>query len=207
MTKRTIFATLAIVAVTVALTALLVWRSHMPSRPDHPVSVDTICLRNGDLVFRNGLSNESLLVTSVSNGAYSHVGLAYHNGHQWCVIHAVPGESQHGEPEYLKCEPIGVYLGVDRASAAAVGRVRCDSLTADRAATMALRKVAERVTFDNRYDETDTTCFYCTELVCHVYRAQGIDLASQRRTEVSFPGTTGKFIFPEHLWQDIEPLP
>lgn len=202
MKNRRTLIIVAVVTVVIAVIAVIMMTARCQSTPlPQPVTIDTTLLRNGDIIFRNGLSTESRLVTGLSKGKYSHVGMAYKYQGRWCVIHAVPGEAPKGQPEYLKCEPLALFLAADRACAADVRRVPCDSIHAARAAEKALQKVREHVVFDNRYDDSDTTQLYCTELVSLAYRSQGIDLVGAHRTEVPYPGTSGRFIFPEDLWQ------
>ena len=53
-------------------------------------SIDTLSLHDGDLIFREGRSTESQVVTSLDSGSYSHVGIILHTKDGWRVIHAVP---------------------------------------------------------------------------------------------------------------------
>lgn len=156
------------------------------------VLYDTTELRSGDLMFRNGLSAESLVVTQASNSDYSHVGIAYHMPSGWHVIHAVPGEAPQGEPEYLKCEPIADFYDPSRAMAGASASIRCDNASALRAAREAFSKVEQKVLFDNDYDLNDTTELYCSELVWRAYLEEGINLVND--------GNSYSTIYPELLW-------
>lgn len=200
--KRTI-AAIVILTLLLCAVATFYYMKHSGARSTYrQVEVDTTLLRTGDLMFRNGRSNESAFVTGVSSGAYSHIGIAYHDGYRWCVIHAVPNEIEKlGDPEYLKCEPIAEYYNIERACDGAVARVECSKEKAERAAQYALQKVKAHVVFDNSYDTNDTTELYCTELVNDAYLSQGIDLAEGRITRIPYPGTSGAFIFPEDIWQ------
>lgn len=161
---------------------------------------DTTAMRTGDLLFRNGLGNESLLVTSTSNGDYSHVGIAVSTPDGWQVIHAVPAEAPAHQPDYLKCEPIDSFFDPHRALAGAVARVDCDDATARAATRVAMSKVEAKVEFDHRYDIDDTTRLYCTELVRLAYMTQGIDLSEDRFAPTPGIGESGRIVYPEHLW-------
>ena len=116
------------------------------------VQYDTVGLRNGDLLFRNGIGYESRVVTGLSDGKFSHVGIAYHNGRQWNVIHAVPGENEKDEPEYLKCEPISEFYYYSRAKLGGTARVSCTDSIANVVAERAFHIVNRKVLFDNNYD-------------------------------------------------------
>lgn len=202
MKPKHIACTTAVVVVITALaaTVALQWRHSNLSGRHAQVLYDTTMLRSGDLLFRNGLGNESLLVTSTSNGDYSHVGIAMSTPSGWHVVHAVPGEAAQGQPDLLKCEPIAVYYAPDRAMAGAWARVDCSNAQATNAARAAMHKVDERVLFDNMYDMDDTTSLYCTELVRLSYLGQGIDLSEDRYAPTPGIGLSGHIIYPEHLW-------
>ena len=167
---------------------------------DKTVSFDTTGLRNGDLLFRNGCGYESHVVTSVSSGDYSHIGIAYHTSSGWCAIHAVPGEAEKGQPEYLKCEPIAEFYRADRAQAGAIARVKCSDSIADIAAQYALQFVKRHVVFDNDYNLDDSSQLYCTELVKLVYARCGVDLCDDRWHKAPIIAN-GPVIYPEDIWQ------
>lgn len=164
------------------------------------VQYDTVGLRNGDLLFRNGCGYESHVVTNMSAGDYSHVGIAYRTEEGWCVIHAVPGEAEEGEPEVLKCETIDEFYRCDRAKAGACARVHCADSLADAAARHAMRLVERRVEFDNDYDLEDSSRLYCTELVRLVYADCGVDLCEERRHKAPIIAK-GEVIYPEDIWK------
>lgn len=164
------------------------------------VMFDTTGLRNGDLLFRNGIGYESRVVTSLSDGKFSHIGIAYHDGRQWNVIHAVPGENEKGEPEYLKCEPIKDFYNRFRAKLGGSACVSCTDSVANIVAEKALQIVNSKVVFDNNYDIDDTTELYCTELVRLVYLAQDIDLCEDRWHRIPIINTKAHVIFPEDIW-------
>ena len=164
------------------------------------VMYDTTDLRNGDLLFRNGIGYESRVVTGLSDGKFSHIGIAYHNGRQWNVIHAVPGENEKGEPEYLKCEPIAEFYDYSRAKFGGTARVGCTDSIANIVAERALHIVNRKVLFDNNYDINDTAELYCTELVRLVYLAEDIDLCEDRWHRIPILNTKAHVIFPEDIW-------
>ena len=158
--------------------------------------------REGDLVFRCGSGAESRVVTEASSSTYSHIGILHYDSltAQWMVVHAVPGETEGDEPEYLKSESIETFYAADRAFRGAWARVDCADSIAAAAAQYALQKVAERVEFDNDYQISDTTLLYCTELVWQAYLHQGIDLSDQQRHELPmFVCKDGECIFPSDV--------
>lgn len=175
--------------------------------PAEPVRVDTTLMRSGDLLFRMGLEGASRVVTAVGGGDFSHVGLAFRLNGRWMVVHAVPNEAPPGEEDRVKCEPIDSFFAPERACRGALRRVRCADGTAERVARQAYGLFLKRVGFDHDYDLADTTRFYCTEMVWHLYRQEGIDLAEGRRHQLVIPGKTSEYIFPEDLWGSRYLLP
>lgn len=155
--------------------------------------------RDGDLVLRCGFGVESQAIVRSSNSIYSHIGMLHYDeaGCRWMVIHAVPDEAEPGEPEWLKCEPVADFYTATRAKCGAWVRPDCPDSVAAAAVHYALQKVAERVEFDNEYLLSDTTRFYCTELVWQAYLHQGVDLSDGHRHDVPlFFSKDGECIFP-----------
>jgi len=163
-----------------------------------PLDVPVHLLRNGDLALRCGTSLESHAVVGVNgeNGPYSHIGIVVQVDGQWCVAHAVPGENERGEPEYVKLDPIQVYYGRDRAKLGCIMRVTDDSTACRQATDYAQWAVGTKKVFDNNYDWEDSTELYCTEMVQRAYQHAGIDLAEDRHTQVVASLMPGTYVFP-----------
>lgn len=170
-------------------------------------SVDCSDFRCGDIIFRCGRGLESNVVTGLSQGEYSHVGLLFTNDGLWYVIHAVPGEAAHGEPEYIKCEAIDDFLRENRAIRQAWGRIDCSDQVAQKAVDYAMSQVKQQKCFDHDYLIEDTSAFYCSELVWQSYLQQGIDIA-QKRTEHNAPVglKTDVCIYPKDIETDLNML-
>lgn len=161
------------------------------------VIIDSASLQDGDLLFRSGLSGSSRVVTVVSDGTFSHIGLAFNdptNG--WQVVHAVPGENT----DYIKSEPITTFFSPERAKAGGFAQVACSDNARQHIIAWARQKEADKVLFDDLYDLEDTTRLYCTEFIYRAFLSQNIDLADQRRHRAVLPGTKGLFIFPQDIW-------
>lgn len=157
--------------------------------------IDTTNIRTGDLLFRQGNGTESQTVMAFDNDKYSHVGIISRRNSQWYVVHSVPGESE--EVDTVKIEPIREFSKGDRCLKIMTRRIKCNDEIAEKAALYALSKVG--LTFDNNYDLSDTTMFYCTELVWQSYKNQGIDISYGRRHHINFLGFNGYYIFPSDL--------
>lgn len=156
-------------------------------------------LRDGDLVFRSGVSIESHAVMDMdkNQGKYSHIGIAINDGGKWCVVHAVPGENVDGV-DRVKIEPIDTFFLTTRAMHGAIMRPnQCDMQQAKQAARAA--KACLGVEFDDRYDWNDSTRLYCTELVQRAYESVGVNLRGNRVTHVSLPFFKGDIVFPSDI--------
>ena len=164
--------------------------------PCDSLPLDTVGLRDGDLVFREGPSPESRSVILASGAQYSHVGILARDevGGHWTVVHAVPSEEK---PELVKQEPLAIFLRTDRALSACTQRICCSDSLARAAARYAIRQVG--VPFDHDYSLSDTTRFYCTELVWQSYLHQGLDISQGRRHRVGILGFDDDYIYPVDL--------
>lgn len=158
--------------------------------------------REGDLVFRCGLGAESRFVTTVSNSAYSHIGILHFDSlhNEWQVIHAVPGEAGKGEPDRVKCESLADFFHPDRAKRGAWARVNCPDSMATAATRYAWQKALRGVEFDHDYTLADTNRLYCTELIYQSYRQQGLDVTNGlRHGALSFFSKDSVTIFPSDI--------
>lgn len=159
-------------------------------------------LRDGDLVFRCGVSVESHAVMDMdkTQGKYSHIGIAINDGDKWCVVHAVPGENVDGV-DRVKIEPIDTFFLTTRAVHGALMRLNgCDKHAAQQAARVAKSYIG--VEFDDHYDWNDSTRLYCTELVYRAYKKVGVDLRGDRITHVSLPFFKGDIVFPSDIYRN-----
>ena len=159
----------------------------------------TEAFRDGDMVLRGGCGAESRAVMTRSNSSFSHIGILQRDSlsGEWMVIHAVPGESEPGEPEYLKRESVTEFYDSMRAREGAWIRIDCSDEAAARAAQYCREKADAHVLFDNDYLLLDTTELYCCELVWLAYLREGIDISDGERYEVpTVICKEGECIFP-----------
>ena len=177
MRRHRLLILMTVALVIIGLTVGLMCRhrvsaSHQPMQ----VVVDTMLLREGDLLLRMGYGWESRMVAELSGVEYSHIALAHRGPTGWMAVHAVPGEIEPGKQhEYLKAEPLDRYYAADRAASGAVVRVGCSDTCARGAVDFALDKVYRKFQFDHKYSLSDSTRYYCTELIYRAYLSQGID--------------------------------
>ena len=202
---------------TLSVGALIWWLSMLCACSENRTSVVLAgeeSFREGDLMLRCGYGAESRVVTEASRSVYSHIGILHRDSlaGEWMVIHAVPGEAEQGETEYVKCELLATFYAPDRAVSGAWARVDCPDSIASAASHYAWQKAKEQVEFDNDYQLSDTTLLYCTELIWLAYLHQGIDLSDGHRHEVpTLISKDGECIFPSdiaesHQIQYVQPL-
>ncbi len=139
---------------------------------------DSIEFHDGDLILRRGKSFVSQLVLlGDKDSEYSHIGIVSLRNDTPYVIHAVPGEVEQGMPEYVKMETVPEFLAIDKSADFAVYSLRSTYQEAgETAADKAMEFFREHIIFDSKFDHTDNSKLYCTELVWCAYKAAGIEL-------------------------------
>lgn len=157
-------------------------------------------LRDGDLLFRCGISAQSQVVTRLdsANGTYSHVGIAIYDNGKWRVVHSVPGESLDGI-DRVKVDAVDTFFMTSRAEHGAAMRLQCDATIARFAAHHALQLAKQGIPFDTHYDWEDHSRLYCTELVQVAYMSAGIDLSQGHSTCIALPFYNGNIVFPSDI--------
>jgi len=158
--------------------------------------IDENILKEGDLVFRRGMSIASHVVLMADDdGGYSHIGIIVKDSLGWKVIHSVPGETNEEYPEeIIKKETLAQFFAPDRAVAGAIYRVDTAETLGLLAAQKAQIVFERKLLFDHQYDLEDSSKMYCTELVYFVYKYAGIDISEGRRN--SYPGFREAFLLP-----------
>jgi len=163
-------------ALTVAVAGVVVFASVAADRvrPLKPPAIDH--LRNGDLIFRSGISRDSHLIKAFDPGAsYSHVGLIDLRDGNAYVIHIEPGETV--DDSTIKREPLDEFLAPRKADGFAVFHVvPADDARARDAIQVALGYASRRVVFDRDFDLETRDTMYCSELVWRAYLESGLDL-------------------------------
>lgn len=162
--------------------------------------------REGDVVFRTGISASSLMITGFdTNGAFSHTGIVcFDNDSNLCVAHAVPDELEsETDVDKVKLCSIDAFFSKDRAAAGGVYRLEGKRFNADsiarEASRIAYNMTKREILFDNQFDDADTTRMYCTEFVVFVYNKLGTDLKEGHSTPMNMPGFAGEVVFPSDL--------
>ncbi len=141
------------------------------------------------------------ILSADSQSPFTHAGLIHKIEGEPYVIHVIADEPP-GSEDVVRVEPLEIFLGRDRASLAAVYRLREDrDHYAARAVELALSYVNERLLFDADFDLRTTDKLYCTELVWRAYLGVGIDLVNGEFDTLSLPFNKGTYLLPSRLLQ------
>lgn len=163
--------------------------------PEHVVQ----SLASGDVIFRRGRDVVSRLVlTADGHSDFSHVGVIVRDRWQINVAHAIPAESKN-ELDAVKMESLDSFLRHEKASVAAVYRVREHESIRASVIRYVTEAVRNQVLFDADFDLGDSSRLYCTELVWQAYRSAGLDLLDGKFDYISVPLKSGWYIFPSSL--------
>ena len=208
MRRHRLLILMTVALVIIGLTVGLMCRYRVSaSHQTMQVVVDTTQLREGDLLLRMGDGMESRVVAQLSGVEYSHIALAHRGDTGWMAVHAVPGEVEEGQQyEYLKAEPLDRYYAVDRATSGAIVRVDCSDACAQGSVDFALDKVNRQFQFDHKYSLSDSTRYYCTELIYRAYLSQGIDFFTAFTASAATPLAKDPWLYPSAFIQHEKTL-
>lgn len=160
--------------------------------------LESVSLKEGDLVFRMGKSIESFAVSMADhNSRYSHIGLIVMEGGTTYVIHVEPGENGLGS-EPVRKERLSSFLEAGKASHFAVYRSWLGRRDLEKVIAMARDFYIRKCRFDNSYDMQTDQSLYCTELVLKSYRQGGvqINLLLRQMEEVNVLVARRKILMP-----------
>ena len=163
--------------------------------------LSTFHLKNGDIVFRKGLSLESQAVLMADvNGDYSHVGIVQIIDKMPYVIHIEP-DSLETTIDYAKCEKLSTFFNPDYASIGCVMRIKeMYSEKANLAVDTANAFLIKKISFDEAYDLETIDKMYCTEFIWKAFELNGIHLIDVKKNTVFIPLLKNKVILPSSLF-------
>lgn len=162
--------------------------------------IDSTLLREGDIIFRRGISLISNIVLETdSKSPYSHVGIIVFDSTKPFVVHAVPEESEN-DIDYVRKDPLDLFLRKDRASAFAVYRYY-DSTAAYGASLISSRYYNSKILFDAAFDLFDSKELYCTELIWRAYKEVNVDITNNVFDTLTIPLGSNPYLLPGTLLQ------
>lgn len=162
------------------------------------IEIDSTLLRDGDIIFRRGISLVSNIVLETdSESPYSHVGIVSFYNNKPFVIHAVPDESE-TEIDYVRKDPLCLFLQTDRASAYAVIRFTDENIS-KRASSFSKSYYNSKILFDDEFSLQDSNKLYCTELVWRAFDKAGVNLTDNKFDTLSIPIGQNPYLLPGTL--------
>lgn len=166
--------------------------------------IPTEQIQTGDILLRRGEGIVSRVVTSSDiDGKYSHIGVAVTTGEGIMAVHAVPGEhDSENDFDRVKIEPVTKFFASNAATKGAIARYPLSTAQQDEIGRQAIDIARRKIRFDHKYDLSDTTKLYCTELIKLLYSRVGIDINEGRTTGINFPPMTGDYIMPSDIYKN-----
>jgi|GEM_PF-197962 len=142
-------------------------------------------MQSGDIILRKGHGSVSDIIDNMYPTGYhlSHCAVVIRDPDSLYVIHTVSSELSMGDG--VQTEGMDKFVRESVRNSIILVRPRADSLTRIRLAEASKSFLNKQIPFDNAFDISDTTQFYCTELIFQAYRK-----------------VYGKDMFPERLQTD-----
>lgn len=164
-------------------------------------------LRSGDIILAGGVSLQSRVVLSLTEGnRYSHVGLIHATPQGIYVIHAAPnGAGDGGVGDRVAQIPLSLFLS--QRGYVAVQVLRLDEQhpeshrLAQDACDYALACAQQAIPFDGRFDLAEQDMIYCSELVYLAYQQAGYDWPDTIIRSISSVLVDGPVILPDAFAQ------
>ena len=122
-------------------------------------------LQNGDIIMRKGGGYVSNVINDMFNTGYqlSHCGLILRDGDTLRVIHTVSSELS--DVDGVQTEPLDKFVSESVRNTIVVTRYKGNDSIRNAIANAAKAYLNRHKEFDHKFDLSDTTEFYCTELI------------------------------------------
>lgn len=138
-------------------------------------------LENGDIILRKGHGSVSDIIDNMYPTGYhlSHCGVLIKEKDSLYVVHTVSSELS--QVDGVQTEELDKFVRESVRYSIMVVRPKQDSITRDKIAEASLSFLGKGIKFDHSFDISDTTKFYCTELIYQAYlRVFGEDMFTER---------------------------
>lgn len=129
---------------------------------------DKEILQNGDIIMRKGYGYASDVINDMFNTGYqlSHCGMVLRDGDDLKVIHTVSSELS--DVDGVSTDPLDKFVSESVRKSLVVVRYKANDSIRTKIAEAA-KSYINRKEFDHRFDLSDTTEFYCTELIHYAF--------------------------------------
>lgn len=200
----------AILCLTVISAAYAGWSIH---RATDTTLVDPIALpsdlelRSGDIIVAGGVSLQSRMVMSLTDGnRYSHVGMIHVTPQGLYVIHAAPtGAGDGGVGDQVASIPLSLFLAERGYVAVQIMRIKGQAAeamqVAQDACDYASACVEQAVPFDGAFDLAEQQTMYCSELIYLAYQHAGLQWPDTMVRSISTVLVDGPVILPNAFTQ------
>lgn len=166
-------------------------------------------IQEGDVVFRSGRGiNSEFVLFADNNGEYSHVGIVVDTLGKLMVVHAVPEEPDfEGDVARVKMDSLNEFYSDKKATKGAVCRPK-DLELARKTAKLAAEIYKRNILFDEKFDASDTSKLYCTELLLFLYNKCGVKLVESDGHRFYLPNLKHKVFLPSDIYNSkkIKPI-
>lgn len=125
-------------------------------------------LQPGDIIIRKGAGALSYQLMEVSGENYSHCGVVVFDKGQPAIIQSI-AKSDHNERDGVQLSSVHDFVKYTADSMLYICRPIVDSSKNALIAQRAFFYLGQSIPFDNRFDLTDETKFYCSELIIHIF--------------------------------------
>ncbi len=142
---------------------------------------DKAKLKNGDIILRKGHGSVSDIIDNMYPTGYhlSHCGVLIKEDDSLYVVHTVSSELS--QVDGVQTEELDKFVRESVRNSIMVVRAKQDSITRDKIADATLSFLNKGIKFDHSFDISDTTKFYCTELIYQAYlKVFGEDMFTER---------------------------
>lgn len=139
------------------------------ANPDYKLTdIEKSQLQEGDVILRRGEGFVSSVINNLGESEYqiSHCAFLIKNDGEWNVIHTV--SSDLSDVDGVQTEPLDKFTGESVEGTIVVLRFKTDSVNRGKIADRSRYYLNRQIHFDNNFDISDTTEFYCTELIYRV---------------------------------------
>lgn len=173
------YSIVSIVVVIIAVFALL-WIRNVKGTSyyysQQPVAVlspkEYAQLRTGDVIMRHGFGLISNAIVKYAHDSVpvSHCGIVVqHADSTWWVIHTVSNSLAHIDG--MQQDALPKFLAESHKNSIVVQRyISCDTMAGKRIAEAAGYYLQQKVPFDDSFDTQDSSEFFCTEMLCYVFK-------------------------------------
>jgi len=132
------------------------------------------CLQSGDLILRAGygLFSNGIMAMLDEPRSVSHLGILVNEAGSWQVLHTLSGSVS--SVDGLRLESLPLFLKESRPGALLVVRPKAGN--AQDLICEAKKLMEAGIPFDEKFDLSDQSAFYCAEFVCYAMEKAGYPL-------------------------------